>query len=172
MLYLRPFNADDAKIFHRWYHDERLSAYFRGFVSGISLEQCRQASRFMKAHILVGCDSETHRPVGATTFADSDLVLRVYKMGMLIDPEHQHKSYGRHLTFQSVTWAFEKMNAHKIFIEMLTSDKRLVGGSEKAGFVFEGTKRQSCYHNGIIQDEHLYSMLRPEYESIKEITNV
>lgn len=167
MLYLRPFNPDDAKIFYRWYHDKRLASYFRGFVSGISIEQCRQAPKFMKAHILVGCESDTHRPIGAATYADTDLILRIYRMGLLVDPDYQHKDYGRFITTESIAWAFERMNAHKVVAEMLTHDQRLIAGCEKAGFVLEGTRRSSCYFQGAYHDEHVYSMLREDFDAVR-----
>lgn len=166
-MIIRPFNSGDAKTFYRWYHDKRLSHFYRGFIYGVSLEQCKNAVELLKGHILVGLHPETCEPVGAVTLADRDRILRVYKLGLLVDPDHQHQNYGKDLLTYGLKWAFETMNAHRVVAEVICEDDRTMNGVRKAGFIAEGLSRQTMYLDGKYYDEAVFSMLRPDYERVK-----
>ena len=162
-MIFRPFNSDDARTFYRWYHDPRLAAYFRGFTHGASLQQCANAPDYMQAHILVGEDSDGQL-LGAITFADRDRILRIYKMGLFVDPDQQHQGVGRELLELGLEWAFDRMNAHKVVAEFMARDGRIIKGAKEAGFTEEGVSRQSCFFNGVLHDEVIISILQSEYD--------
>jgi len=148
----------------RWYHEPELSHYFRGFLKGASFEECANAPAMIRAHLLVGFpDGPGLLPVGLVSLADMDTVLRVYRLGLLVDPKEQHKGYGKDLLEAGLKWAFYKMNAHKVVFEVMSSDDRILRGIEPAGFVYEGTRRQSVYLDGKLYDEKVYSLLQSEY---------
>lgn len=161
-MILRPFNTGDGPTWYDWYHDSRLERYFRGYTSGASVEQCCNAPYLMKAHILIGLNADGER-VGAVSFADTNRILRIYRFGLLVDPNKQHQGYGKELTEQGLAWAFDTMNAHKVFYEVISDDKRILDGSSHAGFTVEGTLRQSIYLGGRYYDEEVRSILREEY---------
>jgi len=162
-MMLRPFNADDALTFYRWYHDRRLTHYFRGFIHGASVAQCANAPQLIRGHILVGIDPDTQQLVGAVSLADLDSILRIYKLGLLVDPDWQHLGFGKALLTGGVEWAFNVMNAHKILIEIVAGDSRVIHGAEQAGFQHEGTLRETCYIDGRFHDEVVYGLLQREY---------
>lgn len=166
MITLRPFNSSDGATWHKWYHNKKLSRFFRGFITGMSIEQARSAPSFMQAHILMAFN-EVNDCVGAMTFADSDRVVRSYRAGLLVDPEFQKIGIGKQISEQGIEWAFETMNAHKIWAEILEDDSRLLHGSGFAGFQVEGTKRESIYFEGVFKNETLISLLHSEYLELK-----
>lgn len=166
-MIIRPFNSGDAKTFYRWYHDKRLAHFYRGFIYGVSLEQCKDAVGLLKGHILMGLHPETCEPVGAVTLADKDRILRIYKLGLLVDPDHQHQNYGKKLLAYGLEWAFDTMNAHRVVAEVMSDDHRTLNGVVKAGFVLEGASRQTIFMDGKYTDETVLSMLRPDYERVK-----
>lgn len=161
-MQLRPFNASDGDKWYEWYHDGKLSHYFRGYTQGVTLEQCCNAPYLMKAHILIGLNADGDR-VGAVSFADTDRILRIFRFGLLVDSAQQHHGYGKELTMQGLKWAFGTMNAHKVFGEIMAADYRIIHGSSYAGFTEEGIKRSSVYLDGEYHDEVVISILREEY---------
>lgn len=158
---LRPYNSDDARIFYRWYHDPRLANYFRGYLHGASVEDCRHAPDMIRGLILVAEDDDNN-VVGAVTFSPTSKVSKNFKFGLLVDPDCQHKGVGKWLTYHGIKWAFDTLNTHRLEAVILSSDERLCRGIELAGFVFEGTSRKSCYINGEYVDEHVYSILKSD----------
>lgn len=164
MIQIRPFNSDDAITFHRWYHDERLSHFYRGFIYGASVSDCEKAPDVMRGHVFVMLKDDEY--LGALTLADIDRVLRVYRLGMLTDPEHQHQGVAKTLLNWGLRWAFDKMNAHKVVVEVMASDERTVQGTRAAGFIQEGLKRKQVYLDGCFHDELLFGMLQEDYRKV------
>lgn len=162
-MILRPFNEADAVIWYNWYHDKRLAKYFRGYVYGVSIAQCTRAPEMMRGHILLGIDETTNKAVGAVNFCDTETVLRIYRMGLLTDPELHHQGVGKELSALAIDWAFNTMNAHKIICDIICDDTRMIQGLEYAGFTQYGVDKESMFIDGIIKDEFKYHLLRRDY---------
>jgi RimJ/RimL family protein N-acetyltransferase len=160
-----PFNAEYGIAMWHWYHDPRLSHYFRGFVGGITVQQAANAPALLRAHVLLGV--EDRKAVGQVTLADADTILRIYKLGLMVAPDAGHKGVGKELLAEGIRWGFDTMNAHKIFVEVMAEDTRTRLGVERAGFTLEGFKRQSVYLDGKFSDEVVFSMLQSDYRSNK-----
>ena len=165
-LKIRPFNADDANVFYRWYHLDELKPYFRGFIGGMSLEQCAQAPKYMRAHLLVLTDGTNYNEelYGLASFADTDLITKSYKFGIFVEPGHHNKGIGATFTKKAIQWAFETMNADRVFAELLAANDFLNRAAQKYGFTLEGKKRKSCFFEGQLQDELVYSITREDYQ--------
>lgn len=163
MITLHAFNAADGPTWHRWYHDKRLENYFRGYIQGVTVEQCCNAPFLMKSHILVGTN-ECGDTVGAASFADTDKILRIFKFGLLVDPDVQYHGYGKVIMEQGLKWAFNTMNAHKVIADFLEQETRLFRGAELSGFKSEGVSRKSVYLNGEFHNETRIAILKDEYE--------
>lgn len=161
---LIQFNAEYAPVVYRWYHDKRLAAFFRGYVGGMSMAQAAQATQFLRSHILIGLNDEDV-PVGMVTFADSDPILRTYRAGLLTDPDHQHSKCALQIGRAGCAWAFEVMNAHRIYAEVMADDERLIKGLKLTGMIEEGRQRESCYFEGKLHDEVLLGMLHTEWNA-------
>lgn len=165
-LQLLPFNEMDAAAVYRWYHDPAYAHFFRGFVRGVSLDECRRAPDILKANILIAVDANDMR-VGMVTFAETSNISRILKFGLLVDAQCQHMSIGKWLTAAALEWAFDKMNAHRVFAEVLECDTRILNGAAKAGFLIEGRLRESQYINGKFLDEIVIAILHDEYDFLK-----
>lgn len=162
-----PFNSDFGLIFHKWFHDPRLKTFFRNFVNGCSLQQAQNAPAFMRANLLVGCieNEKGIVPVGLASFADTDTILRVYKTGVMIDPEYHHQKLGFKLSQLGLQWAFDTMNAHKVICGFLQRDEHLASSAERFGFLKEGRARKSVYIDGNLEDEIFVSLLQTEFNA-------
>jgi RimJ/RimL family protein N-acetyltransferase len=163
---ITPFNASDANAIFRWYHDPAYSHYFRGFVNGVSIEQCMNAPALLRSNILIAVNEHEKR-VGLVSLADTSNILRIYRLGLIVDKTAQHTGIGKALLERGIEWAFDFMNAHKVVCEILVEDERVIEGAKRAGFIYEGTLRQSQYLNGEFKDEAVYSMLHAEFNKRK-----
>lgn len=161
---IMPFDPSDGVTFFKWYHDPAYGHYFRGFVHGATLEQCINAPALLRANIRVAVtDKETR--IGCVSLAETQPILRVYRLGLLVDKDYQHTGVGKRLLEDGVDWAFNTMNAHKVYVEVLAGDTRVLAGAKSFGFKEEGVLRQNQYLDGALHDEVTLGILRSEYKN-------
>ena len=85
-----------------------------------------------------------------------------------IGSEFQCKGLATEATKAVIKYGFEQMNLHKVQICTKTINapsKRVI---EKCGFTYEGTLRDYFYMNGEYVGRLFFSILRSEYEKIKQ----
>lgn len=178
---LLPFNADCAPTWWNWYHKQQLARFFRGFVQGVTIKQCAEIPAMMRSHILMGISEGENEEVesaqkivagqfvGAISLADIDPILRIYRLGLLVDPGFQQQNFGRQLLDLGVKWAFNKMNAHKIVAEVLVDDERIIRGAKSHGFISEGINRKSIFLDGKFYDQNILTMLQEDYRRLYHV---
>jgi RimJ/RimL family protein N-acetyltransferase len=83
-------------------------------------------------------------------------------IGSDIHPSFQGKGYGYEAYLQFIPILFNKLNLHKITLEVLSSNLRAIHLYKKIGFVYEGTKRQEVFKNNKYVDSIIMSMLYNE----------
>lgn len=64
-------------------------------------------------------------------------------------------------------YAFEKLNAHRLWLDVFTDNRRALGLYLNEGFVREGVKRACIANGGNRRNLLLMSMLKAEYNAFK-----
>ena len=77
------------------------------------------------------------------------------------------KGYGTEAVKQAVAFAFEELKLNRLQLEVYSHNLRGYRAYKKAGFTEEGRLRQSLYINGQYSDEIIMSVLREDYESVR-----
>lgn len=157
-----PYNSDYADIFLRWFHDPRLRNFFRGFTRGCSKLDATNAEAFMHAHLLLAFDDIVTEPVGLVSLADKNPILRIYKLGLLVTPEQQSKKYAIPIFQEGLKWAFNRMSAHKVKMEVLASDTRLSNYLDE-NYALEGEFEAEAFIDGKFHNERSYGILQRHY---------
>jgi RimJ/RimL family protein N-acetyltransferase len=80
-----------------------------------------------------------------------------------------HKDFrGRGLAYESyckfIPFLFNKLDLHKISLEVLSTNQRAINLYDKIGFRTEGIKRDEVYKNGVWVDSIIMSILENEYD--------
>lgn len=163
---VRLFNPTDAKLLHKWYHDPSLQKFFRYLPRlGFSVEQLANAPQLLKSFILMADTDEGI--VGMATVATVQHPIKIFKYGVLIDPEFQNKQCAYELSKQAIAWAFDVLNADRLYVEVLEEDTRNRELIVKFGFTQEGVMRKAAFHNGIVQDEYIFGLLKNEFKEMR-----
>jgi ribosomal-protein-alanine N-acetyltransferase len=63
-----------------------------------------------------------------------------------------------------IAYCFKELGMNRIGAEIYEFNVRSIRLFERNGFRREGTKRQYIFKDGVFKDEHLYSLLRDEWE--------
>ena len=81
------------------------------------------------------------------------------------------KGYGRQFIQWAKNFAFATKDMSRFWIEVYSENLRAYSLYEKTGFVHEGTKRNTSLEDGKWKSQHIMSILRPEYEKEKLLSN-
>ena len=64
-------------------------------------------------------------------------------------------------------FAFDNFNFNRLFAAVFEGNPASARVLEKAGYILEGTLKQSVFKEGIFKDQMMYSILREEFKQLK-----
>ena len=76
------------------------------------------------------------------------------------EKEYLGKGYGTEAVKLVVSYGFEKLNLHRIYLGCNASDERANKCYKKAGFKQEGVKQDNSFRNGVYYDANIYAIIR------------
>ena len=88
---------------------------------------------------------------------------RCATIGIALGREHIGRGYGTDATRVIVDYGFREMGLHRVQLEVATFNPAGIRAYEKAGFVEEGRRRDSVWHDGHWYDEVMMSILEHEW---------
>lgn len=82
---------------------------------------------------------------------------------LMLDQKFRGHKYGDEAEVLIMKYAFETLNMHKVYGEVLVSNDRVIKMHEKNGFRIAGTFREHIYKHGKYQDVVWLEILKSEY---------
>ena len=86
---------------------------------------------------------------------------------IIISPRKRNKGFGQFMLMKLLEFGFDKIDLNRIGLAVFDFNKPAVKCYKNAGFVLEGTLRQSARVDGSYWDCHLMGILRQEWNSQK-----
>lgn len=80
----------------------------------------------------------------------------------------KEKGYGTEVLKQVKKWAFETACAHRLWLDVKTTNYHAFHLYKKEGFVVEGTLRECLKKEDAYESLHVLSMLSSEYKNVDE----
>ena len=167
-IYLRPLAEADLDRCLRWINDpEILFTLGRRFPMSRTLEREWLASRYKSENelslALVLKDGDRH--IGNCGFNEIDRGNRRAVFGILIgESERWGCGYAPEAARLLLRFGFAELNLHRISLEVYSHNMRARRAYEKAGFVHEGTMRESYFRNGRYHDTLIMGILKSEWK--------
>jgi len=167
-IYLRPLDEEtDLDRCLGWINDpEVLTTLGRRHPTGRAAErewlqeQYKSEEQMNLAIVLVDGD----RHIGNCGFNEIDYVNRNAVFGILIgEKDAWGQGYGPEAARLILKYGFEELGLHRIGLDVYSHNPRAIRAYEKAGFVREGTLRESYYRNGVYHDTIVMSVLESEW---------
>lgn len=174
-IYLRGIEKDDISgNMSQWANDSEVTHYMvmgtvpnsgSIFCSWDSVEDEYERLKKSRNDIVFAIvDKKTDTMIGVTGLYDISWIPRAAEFRIAIgEKSFWGKGYGTEATKLIVEYAFDKLNLNQVHLGVNAEDERANKCYKNAGFLFEGTKRESVYRNGRYYDLNLYSILRSEY---------
>lgn len=172
-IYLRSLDRPDLAAMAEWLNDNEVTRLlFMGlWPSNLELltaqwERDRQSSEEVTFAV---CDAKTNAFVGTTGLYRIQWVMRTAEFRVFLgDKTAWNRGIGTECATLMACYGFEKLNLNKVWLGVNSENIGGVRAYEKAGFVHEGILRQEQYRNFRYYDAIRMSMLRSEYEKLRD----
>lgn len=157
MILLRPTEVDDLSFVLAAEQDEAN----RPFIVGWTYDQHRGALFDTNlAHLMV--EDEADRPVGFIILAGLDSPHQNIEFRRLVITD-KGNGYGQEAVRQVQRFAFTRLNAHRLWLDVKAHNPRALYLYRKAGFVEEGVLRECLKNGDTFESLVVMSMLSHEY---------
>jgi RimJ/RimL family protein N-acetyltransferase len=169
---LRPFQPEDLPALRAWHDDAEVMQYWGDRHPILAAHACEADlapnGRFTQfaENGYFGIQDESGRLIGRIDYEGFTLPERAAELSILIgEKETWSKGYGSEAVTLLLEWLFNDRGAHRVWLEVFPENTRAQRAYEKVGFVREGTLRETWLVDGRWHDEHVYGMLRREYNA-------
>ena len=173
---LRAVERDDILRFVEWLNDPEVIV---GLIMHLPLALWDETRWFesLSTHsieqrplaIEASVPGDGWKHIGSVGLEGVEWMNRSASFGIFIgEKSFWNRGYGTEATRLTVRHGFETLNLNRIFLYVYQTNPRAIRAYEKAGFVAEGWLREAIYRNGKYFNVLLMSILRSEWEAIKE----
>lgn len=161
---LRKIVHEDAQRFFQWLSDETLNSFvLRKKITNQDavawIEQVR--GRNNEIHCAIDTKEGVHIGCISLKIEPYD---RVAELALLIgDKECWGKGLGSEASALIISYAFDELHMHKVFLSVYEYNTRALSLYKKLGFVEEGVLREQIYHKGTYYNEIYMGLLASEW---------
>ncbi|MER3125486.1 GNAT family N-acetyltransferase [Bacillus pumilus] len=169
-IFLRPIEEQDYPGIQRGcQHAETL--YMTGTRKTFTLDEIRSAyTRFLlddSRRDFAICLLDTKEMIGDAAIVDIDPINHTASLRIALHgPEHFQKGYGTEAVRMVQAFAFDTLELNRLELEVFSHNPRAYRSYEKAGFQYEGKRRQALHINGTYSDVIIMGILREEYKQM------
>jgi RimJ/RimL family protein N-acetyltransferase len=168
-VYLRALELSDVDQLVKWRNDLAVTTSLGGntyFVSNLrETEWVKNAILNDDKNIrLAICLKDNDQYIGNVNLTSINWINRSAEFSIMIGEKNQwRKGYGTEATSLILTYAFEEINLHRVYLTVRDDNKSAITLYEQIGFQHEGILRQSIYKNNRYIDLYIFSILKTEF---------
>ena len=167
-IYLRILEKTDIPTTQKWINDPEMSAIMGYLPTKSLLNQEKWYDSLVNddtRYIFAICLIENNEHIGNVALGRIDYISRNAMYSIFIyEKKYRQNGYGSEATRQMLSFAFNRLNLHKVYLRTSPVFVDAIKMYERLGFVREGILREHHYDDGKYSDKIIYSMLKHEYE--------
>lgn len=165
---LREFRQEDISGLRSWVTDGETTRRLGGMY--LKPQTWEQSERYLSALLdgeaggvnWVVADKDSLRYLGQCSLMMQDNVARHAELAIVLCPNCQGQGLGSEAISLLLTFAFNQMNLHRVYLKVRADNPAAIRCYEKCGFQREGVLRAHAYADGKYQDVVLMGILREE----------
>ncbi len=169
-IMLREYRREDLPEMRKWVNDDAVTRFLsHTFLSTQTLPMTESfLDRVLDGRSLdynfVIADRDTENYIGQVDLINLNSLDRCAELGIVIgDSEYQSQGFGTEAIGLVLEFAFLRANLQRVELWVNADNARALRCYEKAGFVWEGCRRQCHFHEGRYIDLMLMGVLREEW---------
>jgi RimJ/RimL family protein N-acetyltransferase len=174
-LVLKPHTLENTSRLNEWENDPELIYLNDDQPEPYSTQSLEETHKYIQRHLEVGPNQQAthyaiHRRqdglfIGYGMIAFIDRYNRSCRLGITIGDKSQWgQGYAREALLAVLQYCFHTLSLNRIGAEIYAFNTRSIVLFEKLGFKREGIIRQCVYKKGHFEDEHIYGLLREEWQ--------
>ncbi len=176
-IVLREYQEEDFRYMRKWVNDPEVTDYLSDvFLYPHSMHTSEEFLSFMmegkneKTKGFVIGDMQSGKYLGQIDLFGIDWKNRCAEIGIVIgNRENLNKGYGREAITLLLDFAFNRMNLHRVELEVYDYNQRAYRCYKSCGFQEEGRQREGIFHKGKYRDKIRMGILKEEFRaSLKE----
>lgn len=167
---LRAIEREDICTFVRWFNDPEVRQFLLMYepMSKAKEEQWFEMQLNQRDDFLYAIEAQIDEGwvhIGNTGLHKIDWKNRIAVFGIALgEKDFWGKGHGTDATRTVLGFAFQEINLHRVELDVYDFNARARRCYEKAGFKYEGTRREAFFRDGQYHDVHLMSILNEEYD--------
>lgn len=166
---LAPYAVAHADKFAAWYYDYEYRFFFRHFSQTFQADDFKTLGDAMEhagSPLVIILDKALQTPIGAMTYSLEKSSSRIYKFGIMMDRDTQHKTWAIEAIIILADHLFTKRKAHKLAVEFCDQDAHIHRITAKGGFNHDATLKEELFMDGVFMDEARYSLHEDDYRRL------
>lgn len=167
---LRRVEEKDAGGMLEWMQDPRIQRGFRFNAGSRDMESVLHFIQHAGTQLIDGNDihyaivDEFDEYLGTISLKDIDLTDKRAEYAICLRKKAQGKGIAAEATSEILRLAFEEYGLEKVYLNVLSENKRAIRLYERMGFTYEGEFRKHLFLRGEYKSLKWYSMLKEEYQ--------
>lgn len=175
MLKLEPFTQADFHQLINWIPNSSFALQWGGpaFTYPLTVEQLENYVKDANTanaskYIFKAVDESTNKVIGHISIGKVDRINVSARIGKVLigQSESRGNGYGTQLMYAALTFAFEKLNLHKVSLGVFDFNTPAIKCYEKVGFQKEGLLRDARKHGDEYWNLIEMGILKDEWRSI------
>lgn len=170
-IMLREYRKEDLPYMRKWVNDIEITKYLsNAFLYPHTLNNTEEYLNTMlegstNAKGFIIANKETEGYIGQIDLIKIDWVNRVATLGIVIGTkDYLNKGYGTEAINLLLDFVFNRLNLHKLDLEVRAYNERAIKCYKKCGFKEEGRIRENHFIDGKYTDTIFMGILKREYE--------
>lgn len=168
---LRKLEEKDARYMLEWMHDEDINQFFRFDAANMTYEDAIKYIENVnlkedEVHYAIVDDNDEY--LGTISLKHVDYENKKAEYAISTRKKAHGTGVAMKATYEIFRIAFEELGLNKVYLNVLSVNKRANKFYEKAGFEYEGEFKQDLQIRGHYYDLRWYGMLASTYEINKK----
>lgn len=165
-IYIRKMTYDDTDLIVSWRNKDsvRKNFIYQALFTRESHENwIKTMIETGKADQFIICLKENDKPIGSVYIRDIDKVHNKAEYGIFIgEDDARGKGYGSEAAKLMLSYCFEELKLHKVFLRVYADNLGAIGSYENAGFEREAYLKDEVCIDGVYRDMVFMAKLNPE----------
>ena len=166
---LRKLDEKDAAGMLEWMHDPEIQKFFQIDMINRTKEDVIEFIHHSRIDMAEGesihyaIADDTDEYLGTISLKDLDLMAKNAEYAISLRKKAQGRGIASEATKELLKRAFWEFKMERIYLNVLSENRKAIQLYEKCGFVYEGEFRKHLFLKGEYKTLKWYSMLKEEY---------
>ncbi len=158
---IRELRIEDAELMYEWMTNPMILNNLRISSSSLSIEKAKNfiLNSSSETDVHFGITESDDKYLGTVSLKNIDRVNMNAEYAIVLRECAIGTGIAKSATEDIIDYGFNKLKLKKIYLNVLTKNKRAVGFYEKMNFVFEGEFKEHVLIDGVYYDLRWYAII-------------